>query len=47
MLCTLATWMLIHETLSTNPQPLILGSALVLLGLPPILHADEILGRKQ
>ena len=41
-LSTVAGWMLIHETLSHNPQPIILGVALVLLGLPPALRAGII-----
>ena len=42
----LGTWMLIHETLSDNPQPLILGAALVLLQLPPVLRATDFLTKK-
>lgn len=37
--------MLVHETLSGSPQPLIVGAGLVLLGLPPALRLDEILRR--
>lgn len=35
----LGTFMLIHETLAPEPQPLILGAALTLLGLPGAIRA--------
>lgn len=33
--------MLIHETLSPDPSPLIVGAALTLLGLPAALRYDQ------
>lgn len=45
ILSTLGIFMLVHETLSGSPQPLIVGAGLVLLGLPPALRLDEILRR--
>lgn len=35
-------FILLHETLSVgDPNPLLVGAGLVLLGLPPALRADE------
>lgn len=41
-------FMLLHETLtSAEPNPLLIGAGLVLLGLPPALRADEWLRNRE
>lgn len=41
LLTTVGVWMLVWQTLSSSPQPLILGAALALLGLPAAIRAGE------
>ncbi len=42
LLVALGIFMLGHETLSSGPtDPIIVGAALALLGLPPTLRLDE------
>lgn len=42
-LVSIGAFMLVHETLAATPQPLILGAALTLLGLPGAIRASETL----
>ena len=41
LLAGVGIFMLVHETLASSPNELILGAALVLLGLPATLRFDE------
>jgi len=40
-IAALGIFMLVHETLSAHPQEVIVGAALVLLGVPVALRLDE------
>lgn len=44
----LGGFLLIYETLATggNPNALLVGAGLTLVGVPPLLRLDEFLGRK-
>ena len=41
LICVLGIFMLVHETLSPSPREVIVGAALVLLGVPVALRLDE------
>lgn len=45
VLAAAGLFMLVHETLSNTPEPVIIGAGLILLGLPPALRLDDALRR--
>lgn len=45
ILTAVGVFMLIWQTLASSPQPIILGAALVLLGLPATLRLEDVLRR--
>lgn len=45
LLTAVGVFMLIWQTLSSSPQPIILGAALVLLGLPATLRLEDVFRR--
>ncbi len=45
ILTLVGVFMLLWQTLSSSPQPIILGAALVLLGLPATLRLEDVFRR--
>lgn len=45
LLTGVGMFMLVWQTLSSSPQPVILGAALVLLGLPATLRLEDVFRR--
>lgn len=41
LVCTLGIFMLVHETITDRPSELIVGAALLILGIPVVLRLDE------
>ncbi len=41
VLVAVGVWMIVHETISASPNPIIIGAAFGLFGLPLPLRLDE------